>query len=141
MPGHLFSYWDGCGKAWPTCFVSGKLDKRGCYTERHLFNGPRTRQVYVSENKLILKGCLKEEIPLLKGEWSQNPVSFWFDLESQLTNHDPIQLIQMILEKFSSDVFVTPVRERKRIIRYASDLLVEDSEFQQFLKYCGVELS
>ena len=135
MPGHLCSYWDGDGKAWPTCFVSGVLDDKSCHIDCHVFKGPRTRQIFFDHETLYLKGCLSYEISSLTGDWISTPVSFWVDVETKLDREDPLEKMTMLLRRFSKDVFVTPVKNKKRVIRYGADILNNESELKRFVQY------
>jgi hypothetical protein len=51
-PGHLHSYWDGSGKAWPVFFIRGTIGADGsvaaqpCALEAAPFLAPPTRQLY-----------------------------------------------------------------------------------------------
>lgn len=52
-PGHIHSYWDGSGKAWPVFFLRGRISAEGRVTveavslERAPYFAPPTRQLYV----------------------------------------------------------------------------------------------
>ena len=52
-PGHLYSYWDGPGKAWPVFMIAGTISVANgrvrawrCALEAEPFNVPATRQIY-----------------------------------------------------------------------------------------------
>lgn len=52
-PGHLFSYYDGCGKTWPVFFLRGQVDRTGkgevepVALQSPIYLAPHTRQLYV----------------------------------------------------------------------------------------------
>jgi len=52
-PGHLFSYYDGCGKTWPVFFLRGSVDGTGKVElepvplQSPTYLAPHTRQLYV----------------------------------------------------------------------------------------------
>lgn len=52
-PGHLFSYWDGDGKSWPSYVIEGTISARGDVSAELLslsqaFDAPETRRMYIA---------------------------------------------------------------------------------------------
>ncbi|MFA7231346.1 MAG: metallophosphoesterase [Victivallaceae bacterium] len=48
LPGHLFSTWDGSGKAWPTGYIQGKLSHNKPEIGWCMFPGPQTRRIWIN---------------------------------------------------------------------------------------------
>lgn len=52
-PGHVCSYWDGSGKAWPTFFIDGTIERTGVVMVEAVnwqappYSAPATRQLYI----------------------------------------------------------------------------------------------
>lgn len=131
-PGHLFSYWDGCGKAWPVHAITGEIrDGRVHVNPMPLSfaaGAPETRRMYVDASDAEAnRGTLVFENPPDVGFFDELGVRALF--EDQL---DPAfgnlyrrlarvrytstahleRILRSALEGHPSDVFVTPATGR-----------------------------
>lgn len=119
-PGHLFSVWDGCGKAWETGYVIGSIDGDIITHSFHVFQGAQTRRVCVNpfiqhddQIQLIL-----DNIPSMQDRWVKNePATIQ-------------ETIRHILHTYPEDYFVTPSHAnlRPRRLCMSGQYLLSDLE-------------
>lgn len=103
-PGHLFSVWDGCGKAWETGYVIGSIDGDTVKHTFHVFQGAQTRRVCVNpfirnddQIQLIL-----DNVPSVHEKWvKDDPISIQ-------------EVIRQVLRTSPDDYFVTPSHAKLR---------------------------
>ncbi|MCT4785103.1 exonuclease SbcCD subunit D [Exiguobacterium aestuarii] len=126
-PGHLFSVWDGCGKAWETGYVIGSIEGDTVTHTFHVFQGAQTRRVCV--NPFIRNGdhirLTLDNIPSMKKEWIPD-------------DYDTIQsLIRHLLHTYPDDYFVTPSHAKlrpRRMCMSGRRLLEDSSLFESFVQ-------
>ncbi|MCA0981230.1 metallophosphoesterase family protein [Exiguobacterium aestuarii] len=128
-PGHLFSVWDGCGKAWETGYVIGSIDGDTITHTFHVFQGAQTRRVCVNpfirnddQIQLIL-----DNVPSMYEQWvKDDPVSIQ-------------EVIRQILRTYPDDYFVTPshakLRPRRMCMR-GQRLLDDPILLESFVQRC-----
>jgi hypothetical protein len=139
-PGHLYTYWDGSGKAYPTCFASGFVREGECVVESHLFRtAPRTRRFYwdVATSRFCLEGVLEEEHRASFPEWGKSEDSFWFTISRRGRRSETESMLRDVLSLFLQDIFVTPVGAEGRLVQYARDILADVNLFERFAR-CSV---
>ena len=118
-PGHLYSIWDGDGKAWPVGGIIGEFIDNQLQLGWLEFPFPQTVRIYVDpyqrqNNKelFVIENCSSENgikvSEILEGEWSNQNFrgifTGYYDLETCKLNI----LIKEILKIFINDIFVTP---------------------------------
>lgn len=125
-PGHVFSVWDGCGKAWPTGYVLGEVTPSGITHEFRTFKGPETRRI--SLNPFLRDGSrlwlTRDNIDGLSEQWIE-------DDETALR-----ELVRSTLSDYPDDYFVTPSRSTgyptRRLSMTGKTLLEDDNRFEEF---------
>lgn len=126
-PGHVFSVWDGCGKAWETGYVIGSIQDDLISHRFHAFHGPQTRRICV--NPFIRNGdhiqLTLDNIPSVQEEWI-------------LDDSDTIQsVIRHLLHTYPDDYFVTPSHAKlrpRRMCMSGKRLLEDTSLFESFVQ-------
>lgn len=126
-PGHLFSVWDGCGKAWETGYVIGSIDGDTITHTFHVFQGAQTRRICVNpfirnddQIQLIL-----DNVPSMYEKWVKD---------------DPISIqkvIRQVLRTYPDDYFVTPSHAKlcpRRMCMRAQRLLDDPILFESFVQ-------
>lgn len=132
-PGHLFSYWDGCGKAWPVHAITGEIHADGRVHVNPMpltlaAGAPETRRMYVdasdAENSW---GTLVFENPPDARFFADLGVCAQFEEQFdpafgnlyrrvarvRYTSHAHLErLMRAALEQHTGDVFVTPATGR-----------------------------
>ena len=118
-PGHLYSWWDGDGSAWPTGYILGSLSGAKVKAKFVPFSKkiPQTRRFYVDpfirENrsmKVCLENCPEDEGRALVRGWGGH----WRDdgfrgvYSNFLLRTEVPGIISDILRMFDEDIFVTP---------------------------------
>jgi len=155
-PGHLYSYWDGSGKAWPVFILEGAIDTKDGRVmvervplEDPPFNVPATRQLYIDYKDRAAKSG---ELHLVHA-----PYQPWFYLDAKLPTPKLVavntgalratfayenllvrdSLVRTILNRCENDIFVSLAQEdqSKRVINYGRNLLGDD-EFSKFMTTC-----
>ena len=125
-PGHVFSVWDGCGKAWPTGYVIGEVTSSGITHEFRPFTGPETRRL--SFNPFIRDGsCL-----LLTRDNLEGPSEQWIEEDETVLR----ELVRSTLTAYPNDYFVTPSQSTgfptRRLSMTGRTLLEDDERFEEF---------
>lgn len=125
-PGHIFSVWDGCGKAWSTGYVIGEVTASGITHEFRPFTGPETRRL--SFNPFIRDGSRL----LLTRDNLVGPSEQWIEDDETLLR----KLIRSTLIAYLDDYFVTPSRSSgfptRRLSMTGRTLLEDDERFEEF---------
>lgn len=153
-PGHLYSIWDGNGKAWPVGAILGNFNDNSLSLEWIPFPVTQTMRLYIDKFKLninndILFGvenCTEENgmrlNELCKGEWefvqSRGVFQGHYSPEKLPTE----ELIKGILRLFVDDIFVTPsdpdIMRKKygfnRASFTAKSLLKDENIFAEFVE-------
>lgn len=158
-PGHLYSYWDGSGKAWPVFMIAGAIDAKDGRVEAWKvpleappFSAPATRQIYgdvggfeqrsgalylvhAPTERWFYEGC-GLEAQYVEFLPNTGALKATFRFTSKGARDD---IIRKILVACPTDVFVTPatgkgnadrIKERGRTIADDEELLGE------FVKKC-----
>ncbi len=139
-PGHLYTYWDGSGKAYPTCFAEGVVTDRECTVKRHVFrNAPRSRRFFwdATTSRFLLEGVLGEEREASFHGWQKSCDSFWFTISKKGKRRDMEEELRRVVSLYPKDVFVTPRSKAGKLVRYARDILNDADLFEQFAR-CSV---
>lgn len=147
-PGHLYSYWDGPGKAWPVHMIMGSISVPDGHTEARLvpleetpFLAPATRQIYgefgeydVPSGTLTLVHAPRDrprspERRLIK-------TGAFVETFPYCTQDQRDQIIRMILSDSPDDIFVTPATGKRNAPRAfrARHLISNEPLFTQFVK-------
>lgn len=125
-PGHIFSVWDGCGKAWPTGYVVGTVTSSGITHEFRPFKGPETRRL--SFNPFIRDGSRI----LLTRDNLDGPAEQWVEADET----DLRELVRSTLADYPDDYFVTPSRATgfatRRLSMTGRSLLADSRWFDEF---------
>ena len=132
-PGHLFSYWDGCGKAWPVHAITGEIYESGRVRVNALplslaAGAPETRRMYVDASEggqsrgtlvfenppdarffadLGVQAQFEEHLDPAFGNVYRRVARVRFTSVAQLEG-----LLRAALERCPGDVFVTPATGR-----------------------------
>ena len=156
-PGHLYSYWDGPGKAWPVFMIAGTIDaSTGAVDawrvplETPPFSAPATRQIYGDvggferrSGALYLVHAPTEpslyEASGLQAQYVEflprtGAVTATFRFSSKGERDD---IFRRILEACPNDVFVTPSpgkRAEDRIADWGCVLMSDSALFHRFVK-------
>lgn len=125
-PGHVFSVWDGCGKAWETGYVIGTIDDDTITHTFHVFQGAQTRRVcvnpFIRNNDQIQ--LVLDNVPSMHEQWVKNdPVSIQ-------------KVIRQVLRTYPDDYFVTPSHAKlrpRRMCMPAQRLLEDSALFESFV--------
>ena len=139
-PGHLYTYWDGPGKAYPTCFASGFVKNGECDVKRHLFrNAPRSRRFYwdVDTARFWLDGVLEDEHQTSFQDWEKCENSFWFNISRKGKQSDTESMLLHVASLYPEDIFVTPAVKEGRRVHYAKDILKDQGLLREFVR-CSV---
>lgn len=125
-PGHIFSVWDGCGKAWPTGYVIGEVTSSGITHEFRPFTGPETRRL--SFNPFIR---YRSRL-LLTRDNLEGPSEQWIEEDETVLR----ELVRSTLTTYPNDYFVTPSRSTgfptRRLSMTGRTLLEDDERFEEF---------
>jgi len=125
-PGHIFSVWDGCGKAWSTGYVIGEVTSSGITHVFHAFEGPETRRL--SFNPFIRDGSRI----LLTRDNLDGPPEQWIEEDDTLLR----EFVRSTLADYLDDYFVTPSRSNgfptRRLSMTARTLLEDSTRFEEF---------
>jgi hypothetical protein len=151
-PGHLFSYWDGSGKAWPVYVLEGRIHADGHVdVERVPLSGaPETRRIYISsryrgrergvlffENppeegrlrRLGVRATFKDEPDKSFGTVYRRVARASYGSQSELRG-----LLRKIVGEHPNDIFVSPATGRgnaDRVVAYGHTLL--GKRFEEFV--------
>lgn len=125
-PGHIFSVWDGCGKAWSTGYIIGEVTPSGITHEFRTFEGPETRRI--SFNPFLRDGSRL----LLTRDNLEGPSEQWIEEDETLLR----KLIRSTLAAYPDDYFVTPSQSKgyptRRLSMTGRLLLEDDNRFEEF---------
>ncbi|WP_214798798.1 metallophosphoesterase family protein [Exiguobacterium sp. s50] len=125
-PGHIFSVWDGCGKAWSTGYIIGEVTPSGITHEFRTFEGPETRRI--SFNSFLRDGSRL----LLTRDNLEGPSEQWIEEDETLLR----KLIRSTLAAYPDDYFVTPSQSKgyptRRLSMTGRLLLEDDNRFEEF---------
>ncbi|MFC4682438.1 MULTISPECIES: metallophosphoesterase [unclassified Exiguobacterium] len=125
-PGHIFSVWDGCGKAWSTGYVIGEVTLSGITHAFHAFEGPETRRL--SFNPFIRDGSRI----LLTRDNLDGPSEQWIEEDDTLLR----EFVRSTLADYPDDYFVTPSRSNgfptRRLSMTGRTLLEDSARFEEF---------
>lgn len=124
-PGHVFSVWDGSGKAWRTGFVIGTISADGVSHEYRPFEGAETRRI--SFNRFM-----RDE-----GRIRLTLDNIVWDHDGWVKDDDMIMrsLVRSILTRYPDDYFITPSNRSQAITRVCMTgrtLLGDNSAFENF---------
>lgn len=126
-PGHLFSVWDGCGKAWETGYVLGTVNDQSITHTFYPFKGPQTRRICV--NPFVRNGD-RIELVLDNVNWEGEN---WIDDDEDTVR----SVIRACLERYPNDFFVTPSNAffpTRRLCMSGETLLKNPEYFEEFIQ-------
>jgi len=151
-PGHLYSLWDGNGKAWPARAIVGEFIANELLLSLIEFPSPQTVRLYtdphrVERNKipLVIENCSLIEADILSkmisGKWEDQIFRGVYRGFYDKENEDLEILVRKILEVFSCAIFVTPSDSKKMKKKYgysrgvfkAKTLLSNQLLFDEFI--------
>ena len=120
-PGHLYSLWDGDGKAWPVGAIIGEFSNKELKLSWHPFPVAQTVRLFIDthnsmDNKasIIIENCRYEKSRLIssfiEGKWIDQNYRGMFKgiIEQRMDNLELGVIIKKILSVFIEDIFVTP---------------------------------
>lgn len=129
-PGHLYSLWDGNGKAWPVGAIIGEFLDGDLELSWHPFTQAQTVRLFIDpftgtdQNNLVIENCTYERghkvARLVEGEWVDQKYRGIFKGHLNLEIKTPYlaELIREILEIFPNEIFVTPSDSNKMKKKY-----------------------
>lgn len=126
-PGHLFSVWDGSGKAWPTGYVLGTVGNGQITHTFHPYTGPMTRRVCV--NPFVRNG---ERIELILDNIDWDGERWIEDDEAVIRS-----FIRSTLSAYPDDYFVTPSSKAyatRRLSMSGKTILASPERFEEFVE-------
>ena len=153
-PGHIYSYWDGDGKAWPTGYIVGEFIDGKLNLEWYGFSAMQTVRLFIDpfkknqlgESFLVVENCKEgdgEEIEkIIDGRWYDQGFrgifEGYYNFESINFQND----IKAIIELFKGNIMVTPSDSKdmkrkygyNRIVVRASTLLENKVLFEEYLE-------
>lgn len=160
-PGHLFSYWDGSGKAWPVCIIAGTISVRDGYVkawrvplEASPFFAPSTRQIYgdvggyekkagslylvhAPTERFFYEDCgLDAECVEFLPRTGAVKATYRFTSKDERDN-----IVRKVLSACATDVFVAPSSTGKfedRLVVWGRACAENEEQFTKFVKHCFV---
>jgi DNA repair exonuclease SbcCD nuclease subunit len=129
-PGHLYSLWDGNGKAWPVGAIIGEFLGGELELSWHSFANAQTVRLFIDTftgtdlNVLVIENCTYESgqkvARLVEGEWVDQKFRGIFKGYLNLDIESPYlaTLIKEILKIFPNEIFVTPSDSYKMKKKY-----------------------
>jgi len=156
-PGHLYSYWDGPGKAWPVFMIAGIIDAKDGRVEAWRvplegppYFAPATRQIYgdvggyeqrsgalylvhAPTERWFFEGC-GLEAQYVEFLPKSGAVKATYRFTSKGARDD---VIRKILEACPSDIFVTPATDKgytDRIKRRGGVIAASEKLFGEFVE-------
>lgn len=129
-PGHLYSLWDGNGKAWPVGAIIGEFLDGDLELSWYPFSQAQTVRLFVDpftgtdQNTLVVENCTYEMgqkiSRLVEGEWVDQKFRGIFKghLDSDVESPYLATLIREILKIFPNEIFVTPSDSYKMKKKY-----------------------
>lgn len=153
-PGHLYSLWDGNGKAWPVGAIIGEFLDGDLELSWHPFTQAQTLRLFIDtftgtdQNALVIENCTYEKgqkiSRLVEGEWVDQKFRGIFKghINSDLETPYLVTLIKEILEIFPNEIFVTPSDSYKMKKKYgysrgvfrAKTLLSDPDLFEEYFE-------
>lgn len=154
-PGHLYSLWDGDGKAWPVGAIIGDFADNELKFSWHPFPIAQTVRLFLDphnskdhKTSLIIENCTLEKgrsiSDIIEGNWIDQCYRGIFRglVDHGLDNFELSSVIKKILAVFPDDIFVTPSDPYKMKKKYgysrgvftAKTLLSDPAIFQEFLE-------
>lgn len=153
-PGHMYSIWDGNGKAWPVGALLGNFDDNSIYIKWLPFPVPQTIRLYIDKFKQNEKGemlfcvenCPEEKckrlMSICNGDWKfeqSRGVFKGFYSPALLPTE---QLVRSVLKLFEEDIFITPsdsnnMRKKygyNRVSFTSKTLLKNEDIFNEFVE-------
>ncbi|TCI25116.1 hypothetical protein EVJ32_11480 [Exiguobacterium sp. SH5S4] len=126
-PGHVFSVWDGSGKAWTTGYVIGTISPDGVTHEFRPFEGPETRRIAFNR---FDRNEDRIRLSLDNIAW---------DNDGWVTDDDSVMrfLVCAILTRYPDDYFVTPSDRSQNVTRVCMTgrtLLRNEIRFEDFYR-------
>ncbi len=118
-PGHLYSLWDGDGKAWPTGYIIGEFIGNNLNLSWIGFPIAQTVRLFIDPFKqknskalMVIENCpLDQSVKIseiLAGEWQDQKYRGVFKGYVDLASDGLVKLVKDILNVFIDDIFVTP---------------------------------
>jgi len=152
-PGHLYSLWDGSGKAWPARAIVGEFKGEELKVSLIDFPSPQTVRLYTNPHKiqknqipLVIENCSIHEADLLsmifsgkfEDEGFRGVYKGYYNPESENLE----KLTRKILEVFNNSIFVTPSDSNSLKKKYgysrgvftAKSLLENQILFEEFME-------
>lgn len=129
-PGHLYSLWDGDGKAWPVGTIIGEFIGGDLELSWHPFIQAQTVRLFIDrftgtdQSALVIENCTYDKGQkiscLVEGEWVDQKFRGVFkgQLNSDIESTYLSTLIREILEIFPNEIFVTPSDSYKMKKKY-----------------------
>jgi len=154
-PGHLYSLWDGDGKAWPVGAIIGEFRNKDLKLSWFPFPVAQTVRLFIDphnsvNNKplIIIENCSYEKSrsisSLIEGKWIDQNYRGIFKgiLDQEMDYLELGVIIEKILHVFQDDIFVTPSDSQKMKKKYgysrgvftAKTLLSDPVIFEEFLE-------
>lgn len=118
-PGHLYSLWDGDGKAWPVGGIIGEFRENQIHLDWLEFPFPQTVRIYVDpyhlkddKKLLVIENCSFEKgnkiSEIIEGEWKDQKYRGVFKSQIDIDDNKLNLLIEEILKVFIDEIVVTP---------------------------------
>lgn len=128
-PGHLYSLWDGDGKAWPTGGIIGEFSQNHLGLTWNEFPVEQTIRLYIdpyhleNDRKLLyIENCSaikkKELLQFIDGEWTNQGYRGIMKCQLDCDDNELRNLIARILSIFTGDIMVTPSDSGKMFKKY-----------------------
>lgn len=153
-PGHIYSIWDGNGRAFPVGAILGKFEDGVLYSEWLPFPVPQTTRLYIDKfqrnekNEILfnVENCPESKIKSLeaifKGEWQNDQCRGIFKGFYSPDILPTENLVNNILKVFIDEIFVTPsdsysMKKKygfNRLCYSAKTLLANNDIFNEFVE-------
>ena len=152
-PGHLYSLWDGNGKAWPARAVVGEFLEDKLKLSLIDFPSPQTVRLFTNPYKadgdwipVIIENCTlhaSEQLSeLIPGEWKDEGFRGVYNGYYNSETEKLEGIVREILKIFKEAIFVTPSDSRNMMKKYgysrgvfrAKTLLNDHVLFEEFLE-------
>lgn len=154
-PGHLYSLWDGNGKAWPVGGIIGEFRNNKLVLTWKPFPVPQTVRLFLDPHRsydgktpVVIENCSYDKGLLVKrfleGKWVYQNFrgEFVGFIRQGMDNLELMSIIKNILTVFTDDIFVTPSDSGKMKKKYgysrgvfsANTLLSDPLIFEEFIE-------
>jgi len=138
-PGHLYSIWDGDGKAWPVGGIIGNFIEDRVQLNWLPFPVPQTIRIYIDRLKLkdnksmlVIENCSPDKAKRVKkiimGEWEDQNYRGVFTGYIDGEKDDIYHIIERLSRIFINDIFVTPSDSGKMKKKYGYNRIAVSAE-------------